>query len=569
MMLHEPNCKERMFCITFEPENSGQTMNTPAKIFIAYSRKDVTFLDELRSHLTPLERSSRIQVWYDGNIEAGREWDASIKEALYSADIILLLVSADSISSEYFYGNEVNISLERHRNRQARVIPIVLRPCAWEDTPLAELQALPKDGVAVSNWSSRDNAYADIVKAISQLVKEGSRPVATPALSSLSATETPTADAMDEPASISPDGRPMWKRTSVLVGLFGGLAALVLVASWSIWNKPGQVTEKPLVTLPDTTVQASAPVDRFQTFMRNADSLFKISKFDLASDLYDSALVVRTDSYQARERKRKSQDELDRLDKNQRYEAVLKEAERLYIAGNYKSALAQFQKAAKVLPGEPRASAGISKCNTAQKKVEEAARKQQLERLVAEAQILQKAAKYAEAKAKYQEADKLFPNDKRVSDGIAACNRALIVNNMPKYTAPKVSLMNPEISSLSITMDTGNDDLRVGSHAYIVVGTKGKGKKEYLLNKGGISLANGSQKTTTVTLDKKVNQSDITYLGVHFQPSALNAFGMVGGRDNWLLDKIQIIAEGKTLLSKTVNKRFTSTDSVWGENVSF
>lgn len=46
-------------------------MAGPFKIFIAYARKDSSFLDELRTHLTPLECSDKFKIWYDGKIEAG------------------------------------------------------------------------------------------------------------------------------------------------------------------------------------------------------------------------------------------------------------------------------------------------------------------------------------------------------------------------------------------------------------------------------------------------------------------------------------------------------------------
>ena len=37
-------------------------------------------------------------------------------------------------------------ALARHQRGEARVIPVILRHCRWQSTPLAELQAVPKDG---------------------------------------------------------------------------------------------------------------------------------------------------------------------------------------------------------------------------------------------------------------------------------------------------------------------------------------------------------------------------------------------------------------------------------------
>ncbi len=145
-------------------------MRKPVEIFIAYSRADSQMLNELRQHFTPLERNKRVTVWYDGKIEPGDVWEDSIKRHLHGADIVLLLVSADSIASDYFYDKEVADALERHRAGTARVVPLILRPCVWRTTPLGELQALPQNGKPVTEWVSRDAAYTDAVEALWQMI---------------------------------------------------------------------------------------------------------------------------------------------------------------------------------------------------------------------------------------------------------------------------------------------------------------------------------------------------------------------------------------------------------------
>ncbi len=145
-------------------------MRKPVEIFIAYSRADSQMLNELRQHFTPLERNKRVTVWYDGKIEPGDVWEDSIKRHLHGADIVLLLVSADSIASDYFYDKEVADALERHRAGTARVVPLILRPCVWRTTPLGELQALPQNGKPVTEWANRDAAYTDAVEALWQMI---------------------------------------------------------------------------------------------------------------------------------------------------------------------------------------------------------------------------------------------------------------------------------------------------------------------------------------------------------------------------------------------------------------
>jgi hypothetical protein len=62
-----------------------------------------------------------------------------------------LLISAEFINSDYCYDVELRRAIARHDAGEARVIPIILRPCDWLKTPFGKLQALPRDGKSVSD----------------------------------------------------------------------------------------------------------------------------------------------------------------------------------------------------------------------------------------------------------------------------------------------------------------------------------------------------------------------------------------------------------------------------------
>ena len=79
-------------------------------------------------------------------IPAGTEWRTEIDARLNRAPIVLLFVRPHFIESRYCYEVEGEAALRRHASGEARVIPIILRPCAWEDSPFSGLQALPQDG---------------------------------------------------------------------------------------------------------------------------------------------------------------------------------------------------------------------------------------------------------------------------------------------------------------------------------------------------------------------------------------------------------------------------------------
>lgn len=138
----------------------------PIEVFYAYSHKDEALRDELEKHLSTLKRSGIISGWHDRRISGGTEWEGKIDDHLNRADMILLLVSADFIASDYCYDKEMKRAIERHGRGEARVIPVVLRPCDWEGAPFAKYQGFPKDMKPVTSWTSQDEALKDVAVGI-------------------------------------------------------------------------------------------------------------------------------------------------------------------------------------------------------------------------------------------------------------------------------------------------------------------------------------------------------------------------------------------------------------------
>lgn len=152
--------------------NKSASSLNPISLFYSYSHKDTDLREQLANHLAPLIRNGQITSWDDRRITAGREWEREISEHLDSADIILLLVSSDFLASDYCYGKEVTRAIARHKAKEARVIPIILRPCVWTTSPLGKLQALPKDATPITRWPNPDEALVNIVEGISSVCEE-------------------------------------------------------------------------------------------------------------------------------------------------------------------------------------------------------------------------------------------------------------------------------------------------------------------------------------------------------------------------------------------------------------
>lgn len=143
----------------------------PVEVFFSYSHKDEGLRDELEKHLSTLKREGVIAGWHDRKIGVGKEWKGEIDTYLNRAHIVLLLVSPDFLASDYCYDVEMKRAMERHEAGEARVIPVILRPCDWESTLFSKLQALPKDVVPVTSWPNRDEAFLNVAQGIRAAVE--------------------------------------------------------------------------------------------------------------------------------------------------------------------------------------------------------------------------------------------------------------------------------------------------------------------------------------------------------------------------------------------------------------
>ena len=148
-------------------------MEQGAFAFISYSHKNKWALYRLHTHLAMLKREGLIHAWCDRDILAGDEIDQETSEKLESCELFLALVSPDFIESDYCYEREMTRALERHDAGEARVIPIIIEPCDWINTPLKKgrnIKALPRDAEPVSKWENKDEAFLDVVTELRRIL---------------------------------------------------------------------------------------------------------------------------------------------------------------------------------------------------------------------------------------------------------------------------------------------------------------------------------------------------------------------------------------------------------------
>jgi hypothetical protein len=142
------------------------------RMMISYACEDEKYKTMLMAHLSALTRSGRLDVWQDREIPPGKEYRPEIFKQIDDAHIIVLLVSADFLASDFAYKEELGRAIERHKRGTARVIPVIVRDVEWKDTPFRSLNALPKDGLAVKLGEDIDQAWRNVVTGIRTAVEE-------------------------------------------------------------------------------------------------------------------------------------------------------------------------------------------------------------------------------------------------------------------------------------------------------------------------------------------------------------------------------------------------------------
>lgn len=143
----------------------------PLNVFISYSHKDKEFKDRLIKHLSSLIRQKYIRLWYDNMIQPGDDLDESVMEALHGSQIMLLLISADYLASEYCYEKELKEAMRMREEQEMIVIPIMVKPVDVKGTLFDGIVSLPTDRKAVTLFSNREEAYEDIAKGIRKVVE--------------------------------------------------------------------------------------------------------------------------------------------------------------------------------------------------------------------------------------------------------------------------------------------------------------------------------------------------------------------------------------------------------------
>lgn len=163
----------------------------PLKLFISYAHADEAEERELLVHLKALV-PKYYTLWEDRQIDPGQEWNAEIQQRLAEADVVLFLVSASLIASDYVRDKELPQALRQWEAGRSDIVPAILKACDWEDPAFAfsRFQGILNERRPIV-LGERDSGYNEIVQGLKKVYHRRTGPAEAKAPADSQALQPP------------------------------------------------------------------------------------------------------------------------------------------------------------------------------------------------------------------------------------------------------------------------------------------------------------------------------------------------------------------------------------------
>lgn len=158
----------------------------PINVFISYSHENGDWLigDKIKSLLPFWQRAlseDNTVFWYDRDSQDGLRgsdrWNDRIVEELNRCDIAILLITQDFIISPFIRKEELPILIQRAKDKQIELVPILVEPAEWQDLEIHRIfQFTPGDPTPLSEYLSRSehawkNARLEVWRSLKRAIQ--------------------------------------------------------------------------------------------------------------------------------------------------------------------------------------------------------------------------------------------------------------------------------------------------------------------------------------------------------------------------------------------------------------
>ncbi len=146
-------------------------MEKPLFVYMVYGPNDKDLFEQLNEHLAIPRRNGEIEVWERSKIALGQETQEEMRSKLECADMALLLITRDAISSEDSY-QEMSLALSLLQRRHKPVYRIMMRSFNYQRSFLDSIPALPRENVPpIVEHINPDKALSEVVAKIRSITR--------------------------------------------------------------------------------------------------------------------------------------------------------------------------------------------------------------------------------------------------------------------------------------------------------------------------------------------------------------------------------------------------------------
>ena len=148
-------------------------------VFISYAHQDAKWKDDFLKHLAPAKRRGLVDVWTDDVIQASQNWREEIEKALDTADVGLLLVSANFLASDFIMESELPAFVRAQQAGRCRIVWVLLQECGWrfvEELEVLQAAHSPARPLRSLRAADRDK---ELTRIIQELLDVAPQPAAS------------------------------------------------------------------------------------------------------------------------------------------------------------------------------------------------------------------------------------------------------------------------------------------------------------------------------------------------------------------------------------------------------
>jgi TIR domain len=150
-------------------------------VFISYAHADKLWCDFVSLHLKGLREIAHI--FGDFSIPADQDFLVTLEKAIDSAQVAVILVSADYLASDIIQSIELPHLIERAHSGHLTLVIVPVRHALWDASPLSEFEpALPPNRPLASlTENEQEAALVEVIKVVKDLLVHSiKRPKAVP-----------------------------------------------------------------------------------------------------------------------------------------------------------------------------------------------------------------------------------------------------------------------------------------------------------------------------------------------------------------------------------------------------